>query len=78
MKVPELIKVLKLMPSNAKVYHLWDGEARTEIKHVYLARSGNVITADDRQVAYCNEDRPISAPTSDEDQYWETPIDNDL
>lgn len=37
MKVNELITALQSMPQDAKVRHLWDGEARTEINLVWLA-----------------------------------------
>ncbi len=58
MKVKELIESLKQMPQDAYVWHLWDGEARTQIKHVWLAREGRVITADDKQVCYTGKTRP--------------------
>ena len=73
MKVSELVEVLMTMPGDAEVLHLWDGEARTGIEHVWLARDGNVITADNGMVCYSTETRPASAPTSDEDNYWSSP-----
>jgi hypothetical protein len=72
-KVCDLIAALSEMPPTAEVWHLWDGEARTQIEHVWLARSGAVVTADNREVAYSTEDRPESAPTEEQDQYWKTP-----
>ena len=77
MKVSELIKCLKEMPEDAEVFHLWDGEARTIINHVWLSRSGDVITADSGMTCYSTETRPIDAPTKEEDRYWETPSDED-
>jgi hypothetical protein len=70
MKVSELIEALRTMPADADVLHLWDGEARTGIEHVWLSRDGNVITADDGMVCYSTGTRPVTAPTSDENKYW--------
>lgn len=50
MKVSELICALQNMPHDADVWHLWDSAARTEIKHVWLAKSGKVITSDDGEI----------------------------
>lgn len=72
MKVKELIKELETMPQDAEVWHLWDGEARTEINVVWLARDGNVITADYDYVCYPTETRPIDAPTEYEEEFWRT------
>lgn len=63
MKVSQLIECLKHMPQNANVMHLWDGEARTSIEFVWLAKSGDVITADGEMVSYSDEDRPSSVPS---------------
>lgn len=73
MKVKELIKALQAMPPDADVTHLWDGEARTGIEHVWLARDGFVVTADFGMVCYSNGTRPENAPTAKEDSYWESP-----
>jgi hypothetical protein len=73
MKVKELIERLKLMPPNADVWHLWDGEVRTEIERVWLARSGDVITSDVGMICYSSETRPVISPKSDEDPYWQGP-----
>ena len=73
MKVGELIKVLETMPHDAELFHLWDGEARTHIEHIWLSRDGDVITADHGMVCYSTETRPMDAPTSEEDRYWSTP-----
>lgn len=73
MKVSELIEKLKAMPQDAEVRHLWDGAARTEIKHVWLTREGVVVTADDGEACYNTPDRPADAPTVEQDRYWRTP-----
>lgn len=73
MKAAKLIDALRTMPPDAEVFHLWDGEARTVIEHVWLARDGNVLTADNSMVCYSTETRPVDAPTSDENRYWQTP-----
>ena len=73
MKVKELIEALKKCDMNADVFHLWDGEARTEINIVYMGKTGNCITSDYGQAAYSNDARPQSAPDSKKDKYWTTP-----
>lgn len=73
MKVIELIQHLKQMPPNAEVWHLWDGELRTKIEYVWLARGGQVATADHGQVCYSTDSRPEDSPTDKEDRYWHTP-----
>ena len=73
MKVEQLIKALEAMPKDAEVYHLWDGEARTGINHVWLARGGDVVTADYGMACYSEETRPADAPTQKQDPYWKSP-----
>lgn len=72
-KVKDLIKALQSMPQDARVLQLWDGEARTAIKHVWLSRSGDVITADNGEFCHSTETRPIDAPTEQEYKLWKTP-----
>lgn len=72
MKVKELIKALQGMPPDAEVTHLWEGEPRTSIEVVYLARSGLVVTADYNQFCFSTESRPRNAPTMEELPYWAT------
>ncbi len=73
MKVSQLISILQSLPQDATVWHLWDGEARTEINHVWLGRGGAVITADCDHVAYSTCDRPFDAPDENEEPSWRTP-----
>lgn len=73
MTVRKLIAELEKMPPGAEVAHLWDGEPRTNIEHVWLARGGFVVTADHDQVCYSTKSRPKEAPTAQQDQYWQTP-----
>ena len=63
------------MPQDAKVWHLWDDELRTEVEVevVYLSRSGKVVTSDFNVVCYTGKSRPVDAPTEDEDKHWSTP-----
>lgn len=75
MNVRDLIKALSAMPEDAEVWHLWDGECRTAIEHVWLARDGTVVTSDYSEVCYSTESRPTSAPTSEENYYWKSPAD---
>lgn len=74
MKVKYLIKQLESLPQNAEVFALWDGAARSTIDGFYLAQSGNVIGAADDHSAYDDEDRPVGAPSSDEDPHY-SPVD---
>jgi hypothetical protein len=73
MKVSELIERLQKMPADAEVFHLWDGALRTAIQHVWLTRAGTVGTGDNNAVCYDTEDRPVDAPTEQDDRYWSTP-----
>jgi hypothetical protein len=59
MKVHELIELLKTMPKDARVFHLWDGEPRTEINAVWLSKKGHVVTADYDQYCYSNNAMPV-------------------
>ena len=58
MTVFELIAILQTMHKNKKVYHLWDGEPRTEIEVVYLSKNGDVITADIGENCYNKKNLP--------------------
>lgn len=73
MKVNELITILLAMPQNAEIFHSWDGEARTGINVIWLARNGTVVTSDYGMHCYSTASRPLSAPTSYEEQYWKSP-----
>ena len=73
MKVSQLIVELHKMPADAEVWHLWDGALRTCIEFVWLTRTGVVGTGDAHDVCYHTDDRPIDAPTAQEEQYWYTP-----
>lgn len=72
MKVKDLIKELSNLPQDADVWHIWDGEPRTEIKHVWLSIGGEVMTADDGMVVYSHESRP-EAESMNQDSHWYTP-----
>lgn len=73
MTAKELIALLAKMPPDARVFHLWDGGLRTEIEHVWLARSGVVATADNNEECYDTKDRPADAPTAQESPHWSSP-----
>lgn len=72
MKVSALIEQLKSMPQDAEVMHLWDGALRTNIEIVYLSKCGTVVTSDYGMVCYSEEQRPLDAPSKEQDPYWET------
>lgn len=73
MKVQELIDVLKEMPPDADVTQLWDGELRTNVELIWLAKNNNVVVADFGEVCYSDSARPVSAPSKKECKYWSTP-----
>jgi len=56
MNVRQLIEELGKMPPSAEVLHLWDGVARTNIEHVWLARTGIVVTADFDEECYSEKE----------------------
>ena len=72
MKVSQLIEQLKGMPQDAKVSHIWDGAARTNIEHIWLSNCGEVCTADGEMRVGYDEDRPVAGPTCEEEPYWKT------
>ncbi len=73
MKVKQLIKVLKTMPQDEEVWHLWDGDLRTTIEHVWVGKSGRVVTSDLDQVCYSVEDLPEGEAIRGKDgYYWRT------
>ena len=73
MNVAQAIKILNTLPANAPLHHLWDGALRTEIEHIYLGKTGKVVTADWGENSYEDDGRPVDAPSSEEDRYWCTP-----
>lgn len=72
MIVKELIAELSKMPPDAKVGYVWDGAARSWVDNVWLARSGDVLLAYGGAEVYNTEDRPPSAPVSEDKRYWNT------
>jgi len=73
MTVKELAEKLSTMSPDAEVAMLWDGAARGSVDHVWVAHSGQVVMSGCRDVVYETRDRPASAPTSREQQFWYTP-----
>jgi hypothetical protein len=72
MKVSELVARLREMPQDAPVMCVWDGGARTDVRHVWAARGGSVMLADYDEVVYSDEDRPLDAPLEKDVRYWRT------
>lgn len=70
MKVQQLIEALQQMPPDAEVRSMWDGAARGEVQHIWLARGGWVVAADSEDKSYYTEDRPSYAPTEKEVGVW--------
>jgi hypothetical protein len=62
--VKELQNKLAELPGDSDVWYLWDGEARTEVEFIYLAKSGKVIltyywTRYQPDLPYSVEDQPV-------------------
>ena len=72
MKVKDALELLSQMPPDADLRYLWDGEARSVVCHVWKARNGDVILADQDEPVYAVDERPADAP-SEEDSLWRTP-----
>lgn len=70
MTAKDLISVLASMPPDANVTYLWDGGARSIIEKVWLARSGEVVIADNDEICLNTSDRPVNAPTAKECHGW--------
>jgi len=73
MKVSSLIQKLSALPPEAEVGYVWDGEVRSNVEFVWLARDGSVVLADYGHVLYSDLQRPFDAPTTMENRYWRTP-----
>ena len=73
MIVSKLIEKLKKMPQDVEVGHVWDGGVGSQINFVWLAKNGEVVTADYGHNVYDADDRPINAPNEEKDLYWKTP-----
>ena len=73
MTVQQLINKLHELPHYAKVWFIWDGAARSEADHVWLAKSGDVVIAEADDMVYYDDDRPMDAPFAKDAPYWRTP-----
>ena len=72
MNVAKLMEKLWTMPRDAEVGYVWDGEVRSNVEHIWLARNGNVVLADCDHYVYSGDSRPIDAPTTEQNRYWKT------
>ena len=71
MYVKELREILSTMPDDAYVRYVWDGEPRSSVRCVWLARNGAVILADRLERVYSEAARP---PEAEVGRYsWNTP-----
>lgn len=77
MTVSELIRKLEHMPQEAEVYSMYDGAASNDVDFVWRSRSGDVVLSPCNQMVYDTDDRPITAPTQEEDEFWSTPKSKD-
>ncbi len=62
MNVKDLIKCLEIMPQNAEARILYDGEPRSDVFVVWLARSGKVILSGNHETIYSDESKPAISP----------------
>lgn len=61
MNAAQLIKALSTLPQDLPVYHVWDGEALTQIRHVWVsADNTKIVTADNGEVVYSEETAPAN------------------
>lgn len=75
MKVKDVIKFLSTVDQEKEVWHVWDGQPRSKIEAMWVARNGNIISGPLDECVYSEEYRPNSAPFEKEDGHWE-PRDN--
>jgi hypothetical protein len=60
MTVAELIAELAKLPAGANVTYIWDGHARGDVEHVWLARSGDVTLGHADPYVYDDDEPPES------------------
>ena len=70
MNVRVLISALSSMPLETKVVCVWDGEPRSDIDDLWLAKDGYVVLISKNESCYSDGARPKDAPTSKERPYW--------
>ena len=73
MTVAELIEALRGMPDDATVEALYDNFCHMNIDNVWLGRAGIVLLVGGGELVKYTEDRPINAPTKEEDRDWCAP-----
>lgn len=73
MKVCDLLRILASMPLDHEVMAVYDGAARTEVAHAWIARGGYICLAAKSEFVYHDADRPAYAPTEAENPNWTTP-----
>ncbi len=71
MPVWKLVLKLLFMPITAKVKHIWDGEPRTAINHIWLSHQGEVMTADNEEIVYTSRHWPENI-NRDREKIWRT------
>ena len=71
MKVRELIMRLGVMPPDAEVMLLYDGELRDNCDHVWLTRNGQTVgLGAENEPIYSDASRPANAPCVGDEPYW--------
>lgn len=63
MTIKQLIEILKTMPQDKELWHIWDGAPRSKIDHVYISKGGNVMSIEVGEAIYSDDDRPVGAPS---------------
>lgn len=65
MNTKQLIEKLSYLPPEAVVGYVWDGEVRSIVEYVWLARDGSVVLSDG-EVPYSTDSRPKGSKTEAE------------
>lgn len=64
MNAKELRKLLENLPDDANVKALWDGEVRSQVRHVWITRDGDIVLADQNQDVFHAADYPKDIPVT--------------
>ena len=70
--VKQLREQLSDFPDDAQVRYIYDGAARGEAIITWLAKGGFVVISDGQEMVYSDRDRPLGAPTVEQERHWST------
>lgn len=72
MIVSELIHLLQQQDPNDSIMVVYDGLPRMIPCKVWKSAEGQTLIADDEMVIYNTEDRPVYAPSTEQEAFWDT------